>query len=333
MIQSLKSLRSWALLSCAPLLLLSCQSSHTGANGKKSQYFVAFSQCNNAEPYRAAQNALMAKLFASHPDVRLVIADAQQDNSKQIAQIETFIRQKPDLLIVAPNERAALTAVMGQAMEAHVPTICLERDVLQPNYTSYIRSDNDAIGRMAGGFIVDYLKKKYGTPKGIVVQIRGLLGVEGEINRDHGAKAVLAEYPGIKIVAEPVADWIQAKAKDRMTEVLRVQPKVDVVYGHNDPMAIGAYLAAKELGRDKEMAFVGVDGLGGPAGGIRKVMDGVLAATFVYPLCVDKAVEIGNRILHEPNFHPDKQYNIASEMVTPANATAMYQRFTLPGIE
>ena len=78
-----------------------------------------------------------------------------------------------------------------------------------------------------------------------------------------------------------------------MTEVLRAQPKIDVVYGHNDPMAIGAYLAAKELGREKEMIFVGVDGLGGEAGGIKKVMDGVLAATFVYPLCVDKAVEIG----------------------------------------
>jgi ribose transport system substrate-binding protein len=318
---------------CAPLFLFSCHPSSTGANGKKTEYFVAFSQCNNAEPYRAAQNALMTKLFGARPEVHLVIADAQQDNSKQIAQIETFIRQKPDLLIVAPNERAALTAVMGQAMEARIPTICLERDVLQPNYTSYIRSDNDAIGRMAGDFIVDYLRKKYGAPKGVVVQIRGLLGVEGEINRDRGAKAVLAQYPDIKIVAEPVADWIQARAKDRMTEVLRVQPKIDLVYGHNDPMAIGAYLAAKELGRDKEMAFVGVDGLGGPAGGIRKVMDGVLAATFVYPLCVDKAVEIGNRMLHEPNFRPDKQYNIPSEMVTPANAAEIYGRLTLPGSE
>ena len=74
---------------------------------EKKQYFVAFSQCNNAEPYRAAQNALMQKLFNDAGDVKLVIADAQQDNSKQVAQVETFIRQKPDLLIVAPNERAA----------------------------------------------------------------------------------------------------------------------------------------------------------------------------------------------------------------------------------
>src|SRR5882672_1923682 len=268
-----------------------------GTAPQQQQRLVVFSQANNAEPYRATQKALMEKLFAKTPDVRLVVSDAQQDNSKQIAQIETFIRQRPAVLIVAPNERAALTAVMGQAMEAGIPVICLERDILKPNYTTYIRIDNRAIGRLAGQFIVDQLTKKYGEPKGNVVILRGLLGVEAQINRDGGAREVLDRYSQIHIVADPVADWIQAKAKDRMTEVLRVQSQIDVVYAHNDPMAIGAYLAAKELNREKEMIFIGVDGLGGPAGGIRKVMDGILAATFVYPLCVDKAVEIANRIL------------------------------------
>jgi ribose transport system substrate-binding protein len=299
-----------------------------GGGGKRQQA-VAFSQANNAEPYRAAQNALMTKLFAEDPDVRLAISDAQQDNSKQVAQVETSIRQKPALLIVAPNERAALTAVMGEAVAAGIPVICLERDILQPNYSTYIHSDNVAIGRLAGQFIADRLQKKYGTPKGNVVAIRGLLGVEGEINRDRGAKEIFDKYPGIRIVADPVADWIQAKAKDRMTEVLRAQPHIDVVYGHNDPMAVGAYLAAKELGRDGDMIFVGVDGLGGPAGGIQKVIDGVLAATFVYPLCVDKAVEIGRRMLHEAAFHPEKEYVIESLMVTPENAAEMYRRFTI----
>jgi ribose transport system substrate-binding protein len=318
--------RIW-ILPVAVLAMTAC-----GSGGRK-QLMVAFSQANNAEPYRAAQNALMTKLFAQYPDAKLVISDGQQDNSKQVAQVETFIRQKPDLLIVAPNERAALTAVMGEAMAARIPVICLERDVVQPNYTTYVHSDNVAIGRQAGQFIVDYLTRQYGKPQGNVVAVRGLLGVEGEINRDRGAKEVFDRYPGIKIVADPVADWIQAKAKDRMTEVLRAQRKIDVVYGHNDPMAVGAYLAAKELGREKEMIFVGVDGLGGPAGGIRKVMDGVLAATFVYPLCVDKAVEIGNRILHEPGFQPEKQYTIDSVMVTPQNAAEMYKRFTVSGLD
>jgi ribose transport system substrate-binding protein len=305
-------------MALAALCALACS---CGGGGSK-QFVVAFSQANNAEPYRAAQNALMQKLWGEHADVRLVISDAQQDNSRQVAQVETFIRQKPDLLIVAPNERAALTAVMGQAMEAEIPVICLERDILQPNYTTYIHSDNVAIGRKAGQFIVDHLTKKYGAPKGNVVAMRGLLGVEGEINRDKGAKEILEKYPGIMIVADPVADWIQAKAKDRMTEVLRAQPKIDVVYGHNDPMAVGAYLAAKELGREREMVFVGVDGLGGEAGGIKKVMDGVLAATFVYPLCVDKAVEVGNRILREPGFRPEKEYVMESTMVTSENRGA-----------
>jgi ribose transport system substrate-binding protein len=309
-------------LAVAAICLAGC--SCGGGGGK--QLLVGFSQANNAEPYRAAQNALMTKLFAAYPDVKLVISDAQQDNSKQVAQVETFIRQKPALLIVAPNERAALTAVMRQAMDAKIPVICLERDILEPNYTAYVHSDNTQIGRLAGQFIVDHLRKKYGAPRGNVVAMRGLLGVEGEINRDRGAREILDRYPEIKIVADPVADWIQAKAKDRMTEVLRAQPKIDVVYGHNDPMAVGAYLAAKELGREKEMVFIGVDGLGGPAGGIQKVLDGVLAATFVYPLCVEKSVEVGERILHQPGFAAQREYTIAPLMVTPENAAEVYRK-------
>lgn len=310
----------------AALMALGC------AGRQPTQRLVAFSQANNAEPYRAAQKALMEQLFATTPNVRLVVSDAQQDNSKQIAQIETFIHQRPAVLIVAPNERAPLTAVMGEAVQAGIPVICLERDILQPNYTTYIRIDNRAIGRMAGQFIVDQLTKKYGAPKGNVVILRGLLGVEAQIDRDGGAREVLTQYRDIHIVADPVADWIQAKARDRMAEVLRVQPRIDVVYGHNDPMAVGAYLAARDLSRDKEMIFIGVDGLGGPAGGIKKVMDGVLAATFVYPLGVREAVAVAQRLLRDPTYRPPKEITLPSTMVTPANAAQLYAQLTVsPG--
>src|ERR1051326_1299488 len=192
---------------CAQLVWLgACNSPKSGQGGKGRQYFVAFSQCNNAEPYRAAQNALMTKLWGQAPDVKLVIADAGQDDNKQIAQIETFIRQRPDLLVVAPNERAPLTAVMGQAVQAGIRVICLERDIVEPNYTTYIGTDNRDIGRMAGQFIVDYLSRKYGHPQGNIVQIKGLLGVEGEVSRNAGAAEVLAKYPDIKIVHDAVAD-------------------------------------------------------------------------------------------------------------------------------
>ena len=316
-------IRFVALMVVLAIGLSACRS---GSTPKK--YFVAFSQCNNAEPYRAAQNQLMEKLFKEKGDVQLVIADGQQDNSKQIAQIETFIRQKPDLLIVAPNERTPLTDVMGRAIAAGIPVICLERDITQENYTTFIGADNLAIGKMAGQFMVDSLTHKFGKPRGKIVEMRGLLGVEAEMERYNGAHDVLKATPQIQVVHEAVADWLQDNARARMLEILRAQPEIDMVYGHNDPMAAGAYLAARELGREKQMQFIGVDGLGGPAGGIKKVTDGVLAATFYYPLCVDKAVEVGERILHDPAFHPDKKYILQPKLITSENAGEMYGKLT-----
>lgn len=323
----------WMALAAAALMVAGCgskQETETGTgeqtggtkeSGKK--YVVIFSQCNNAEPYRAAQNELMTKLWAEKGDVEFSIMDAQQKDNDQIEQIRTAIKQKPDLLIVAPNQRNPLTAVMGEAMAAGIPTICLERDIVEPNYTTFIKCDNVAIGKMAGEFIVEELKKKYGSPKGTIVEIKGLEGVQAEKERKDGAAAAYGKYPEIKVVQSMVADWDQKKAKDRMTEALNVNPKIDVVYGHNDPMAIGAYLAAKEKNRDKEMIFVGVDGLPGKEGGIAKVKDGVLAATFIYPLCVDKAVEIGYQLLTDKGFKPEKEYVMPSAKVTKENAESL----------
>ena len=132
-------MRTYLVIIGVASLLTGCSKSSSPAS---KTYFVAFSQCNNAEPYRSAQNELLSRICSKKPDIKLTITDAQQDNSKQIAQIETLILQKPDLLIVAPNERAPLTAVMGKALAAGIPTICLERDIAEPNYTTYIACDN-----------------------------------------------------------------------------------------------------------------------------------------------------------------------------------------------
>jgi ribose transport system substrate-binding protein len=267
----------------------------------------------------------MKKLWGEQPDVRLVVMDAQQDSVRQIAQIETAIRMKPQLLIVAPNERAPLTEVMKQAMEAHIAVICLERDIVEPYYTSWIRVDNRAIGRLIGQYVAEALTKKYGEPRGNIVELAGLKGVEAETNRRLGAHDIWDRYPKIKVITEAVANWSQSLAKDRMTEILSAVPQIDVVYGRNDPMAVGAYLAARERGRDKEMIFVGIDGLAGEAGGVSKVQEGILSATCIYPLCVDKAVEVGTKILRDPAFQPEKSYTISSALVTADNAATFYK--------
>jgi ribose transport system substrate-binding protein len=307
------------ILFLAALFLAGCTSA------PNYKYLVVFSQCNNAEPYRAAQNAKMQELWAQQPDVKLVIMDAQQDSVRQIAQIETAIRMKPQLLIVAPNERAPLTAPMKEAMDAHIPVLCLERDIVEPYYTSWISVDNRSIGKLIGQYVVDYLTKKYGEPRGKIVELAGLKGVEAEGKRKQGAHDVWDAYPKIEVVTEAVANWSQSLAKDRMTEILSAVPQIDVVYGRNDPMAVGAYLAALESGRQKEMIFVGIDGLAGDAGGVHKVQEGILSATCIYPLCVDKAVEVGTKILRDPTFQPEKIYTIPSKLVTAANAATIYK--------
>ncbi|MFT5121426.1 MAG: ribose transport system substrate-binding protein [Kiritimatiellia bacterium] len=286
-----------------------------GDAGGAKKFKVFFSQCNNAEPYRAAQNTKIKALFGAEADVELVIMDGQADANKQISQIETAMRQKPDLLIVAPLEREPLSAVMGDAMKAGIKVICLERDIVEPNYTTYIRCDNRAIGQNAGQWIVDYLTTKNGAAKGKMVELQGSQGVEGAINRHGGAHDVLSKYPDIEIVHDAVANWAQPEAMDRMTEALTANPagSIDVVYGHNDPMAYGAYLAAKEKGREGEMAFIGVDGL--PSEGAKYVQDGILGVTFEYPLCVDKAHEIGMKMLKDASFTPEKTYTMDSRVI------------------
>jgi ribose transport system substrate-binding protein len=286
-----------------------------GETNTNKKFTVVFSQCNNAEPYRAEQNKLMEKLWAEKPDVKFDIQDGGQDNDKQAEQIRTIIRQKPDLLIVAPNDSQPLTAPVKEAYEAGIPVIVLERNVNSDSYTTFVKCDNYAIGKSVGEFIVEYLKKKNGAPKGNIVQLHGILGNKPEQERNDGAKEIYSKFPGIKVVSDQTANWIQEEAQTRMTEVLNANPKIDVVYGHNDPMAIGAYLAAKEKGRDKEMIFIGIDGLATPEGGIKKVQDNVLAVTFIYPLCVDKAVEIGYKILTDKSFKPEKEYTMPSSKV------------------
>lgn len=316
-------MKKWmSFVAIAALFVSGCnqRSDEPADDGKTSdvevKHFVVFSQCNNAEPYRAAQNKLIEELFAQSPDVKLVVYDGQADAAKQISQIENAMLQKPDLLIVAPLERNALSDVMGRAMAANIPTICLERDIVEPNFTTFISADNVAIGRLAGQFIVDHLTTKNGSAKGTLVELTGMKGVQGATDRHAGAFEVLDTYPEIKVVHQATANWFQTEATPRMEEALAANADIDVVYAHNDPMAYGAYLAAKDAGRVDDIAFVGVDGL--PNEGAKYVADGILAATFEYPLCVDKAYELGMKMLADPSFVPEKTYILDSRAIYPS---------------
>jgi ribose transport system substrate-binding protein len=260
--------------------------------GTKATYLVGFSQCNLGEPWRVAMNAEVAARAKDFPQLRIVYADAQQDNAKQVADVENFLRQRIDVLMISPNEAKPLTPIVRRADEQKIPVIVIDRAIEGDTYTVFIGADNLLIGREAGRHIVDLL-----GGKGRIVEIKGLPGSPPARERSQGMREVIAEYPDIQIIHDPVANWLREEAMAQMEMALAANPHIDLVYAHNDPMAIGAWLAAKAKGRDKEMKFIGIDALRGLDGGRQAVADGKLDATFVYPTGGREAVELAARIL------------------------------------
>jgi ribose transport system substrate-binding protein len=257
-----------------------------------AKHLVGFSQCNLGEPWRVAMNAEVAERAKNFPDLQIVFADAQQDNAKQVADVENFLRQRVDLLMISPNEAKPLTPVVEKVFKAGIPVIVIDRAIEGETFTLFIGADNNEIGRRAGQHIVEVL-----GGKGRIVEIRGLPGSPPAIDRGRGMRDVIAKVPGITIVHDPVGNWLREEAMAQMEMALAANPVIDLVYAHNDPMAVGAYLAAKAKGREKEMKFIGIDALPGLDGGRQAVADGKLDATFVYPTGGRQAVELAAKIL------------------------------------
>ncbi|MGH7582001.1 MAG: substrate-binding domain-containing protein [Gemmatimonadales bacterium] len=261
---------------------------------QQGKFLIGFSQANLAEPWRVAMDSQVAARAKDFPDLQIVFADAQQDNAKQVADVENFLQQKVDLLIISPNEAKPLTPVVQRVFAAGIPVIILDREIEGNTYTTFIGADNRAIGKAAGEFADSIL-----GGKGDIVEIRGLPGSTPAQLRSEGFREAIAASPGIHIVHDPVANWLREEAMTQMEAALEAHPHIDLVYAHNDPMAIGAWLAARAKGRENEMKFIGIDGLPGLDGGQQAVADGKLAATFVYPTGGKEAVETAERILHK----------------------------------
>jgi ribose transport system substrate-binding protein len=284
--------RALILLGSA-LALVGCSRAPQG------KHLIGFSQANLGEPWRVAMNAEVAARAKDFPDLEIVYADAQQDNAKQVADVENFLRQKIELLIISPNEAKPLTPIVQRAYALKIPVIILDREIEGETYTTFIGANNRDIGKAAGEYAASLL-----GGKGKVVEIKGLPGSTPARDRSDGFREAIAGFPGIVIVHDPVANWLREEAMSQMESALAANPRIDLVYAHNDPMAIGAYLAAKAKGRENEMKFIGIDGLPGLDGGRQAVADGKLAATFVYPTGGKEAVEIAEKILHgEPVPH------------------------------
>lgn len=290
------------------LFLNSCAKKDT-SGADKSGWTIGMSQCNLGEPWRVQMNADVKAAADQQPELKVIFKDAQNDTLKQQAQMEEFISAGVDLIIISPKEAAPLTPVVAQAYKQRIPVIVLDRRVLGEDYTCFIGADNKKIGKAAGKWIADKL-----GGKGKVVELKGLMTSTPGQDRHTGFQKGI-DGTEIEVIFEADMKWLEPNARKEMESALARFETIDMVYAHNDPGAHGAYLAAKAASREKDMLFVGIDGL--PQEGQAYVKQNILSASFEYPTGGKEAIETAMKILN--NQEVEKEITLRSRVFTKEN--------------
>jgi len=303
-------------LALCPLLSVQCKKKEsgepadTGKTGKRAaKWTIGMSQCNLGEPWRVQMNLDIQNAAASHPELRVIFKDAQNDSLRQRAQIEEYINAGVDLVIVSPKEAAPLTPPVAAAFDRGIPVIVLDRRVLGEKYTCFIGADNRRIGEAAGRWITKRLEGK-----GKVIELKGLMTSTPGQDRHSGFREGI-KGSQIEIIFEADMKWLEPEARKEMESALARFPRIDLVYAHNDPGAHGAYLAARAAGREKEIIFVGIDGL--PHEGQVYVWQGLLEASFEYPTGGREAIATALAILNGERV--PKEITLSSRVFTREN--------------
>lgn len=279
-------------LLCVVVVLAGCsdkkKTKDPNSQAKKTKWTIGMSQCNLGEPWRVQMNADVKKWAETHPELTVIYKDAQNDTLKQSAQMEEFISSGADLIIISPKEAVPLTPVVAQAYQKGIPVIVLDRRVSGDQYTCFIGADNKKIGKAAGKWIVNIL-----GGKGKIVELKGLMTSTPGQDRHSGFMEGI-KGSQLEIIFDADMKWLEPQARKEMESALSRFNEIDLVYAHNDPGAHGAYLAAQAASREKNVKFVGIDGL--PQEGQIYVKQGILTASFEYPTGGREAIETAMKI-------------------------------------
>lgn len=287
----------------------------SGCHRKAPRYVIGVSQCSNDE-WRDKMNNEILREALFYEGTEVEIRTVHDDNRQQIEDIRYFIEKGVDLLIVAPNQAAPITPIAEEAFDQQIPVIVVDRKILSEKYTASVSADNYEIGRAVGNYIVSHLKGK-----GNVVELTGLTGSTPAIDRHQGFMSVISEYPGIRLLAMEDGEWLKQVAEEQTSRLLDRFPAIDLVFAQNDRMAAGAYLAAKERGREKEITFIGIDALAEEGYGVDQILQGTLDATFIYPTGGDRVIQIAMNILQGKAY--EKENMLYTAVVDQTNARVM----------
>ena len=297
------------------MLVLFCLIGMTACRQDTPRFRIGVAQCSD-DSWRHKMNDEILREAMFYNGVSVEIRSAGDDNSKQAEDVHYFMDEGVDLLIISANEAAPMTPIVEEAYQKGIPVILVDRKILSDKYTAYIGADNYEIGRSVGNYIASSLKGK-----GNIVELTGLSGSTPAMERHQGFMAAISKFPDIKLIDKADAAWESGPAEVEMDSMLCRHPKIDAVYAHNDRIAPGAYRAAKKVGREKEMLFVGIDALPGKGNGLELVLDSVLNATFIYPTNGDKVMQLAMNILEKKPYPRETVMNTA--VVDHTNAHVM----------
>ena len=309
---------SWLANAVTTLVLTAavslCLASCAGEKAHK-RFVVGVSQCSE-DTWRDKLNEEL-RIAATYYDVDLQIKSANDDVRLQTEQIDRFVEQGVDLLVVAPGQ-VTISPAIDKAYEKGIPVIIFDRRTRSNKYTAYIGADNHDIGASMAEFMAN--ANTEGTE---VVELCGLSSSSPAIERDAGFDSVVACRPNISIVKKVYADWTEQGAYRVMDSLLSTPyPAFNCLFAHNDRMAMGARRAVVKHGIDpKTIKFCGIDAMPQQGGGMHLVSEGKLFASSIYPTRGDEVMRLAMKILtHKPY---DRENRLSSALVTEANARVL----------
>ena len=276
------------------------------------KYVIGVSQCSE-DIWRDKLNDELKMGEYLNDSIIVKLASSNDDNVLQNKQVNQFVDEGVDLLIISPNQMSAISKAVERAYDKGIPVILYDRMSNTDKYTAFIGCDNYKIGNSMGKYIAQQLQGK-----GRVVEIRGLEGSSPALERHRGFVDALKSYPDVQVVASAGGDWKEESGIRAMKKILKKTQDFDFVFAHNDRLAWGAYVAAKQMGVNRNYKYTGVDGMATEGGGLELVRDGVFYASYLYPTKGDEVIALAMKILKHQPYKRDNF--LSTSIITKANA-------------